>query len=182
MRPPAGSLLIAEPFMEDPNFRGSVVLLCESREDGAFGLILNRPLEEKVCNLIEDFPAIENQVFYGGPVQPNTLHYLHQRGDLLPDSIEIVEGLYWGGDFQRLITLLDTGQMMANDVRFFVGYAGWDGQQIMDELAEKAWFVGKVRAAYLFEEDPTKLWRTVLRHMGERYKVIANLPDNPRLN
>lgn len=168
--------------MEDENFRGTVVLLCESRDDGAFGLILNRPLEEKVCNVVEDFPAVDNLIFFGGPVQPNTLHYLHQRADLLPDSIEIAEGLYWGGDFERLLFVLENGLMQSHDIRFFAGYSGWDGQQILDELETQSWFVSQVKASHVFEEDPTRLWRTVLRQMGEPYRFIANLPDNPRLN
>ncbi|MBA3649132.1 MAG: YqgE/AlgH family protein [Chitinophagales bacterium] len=178
----SGKILIAEPFMEDPFFKGSVVLLCEYKSEGAFGLIVNKPTEMKVHEVVEDFPAVENVIFYGGPVQPNTLHYLHKRGDLLNDSIEISDGIYWGGDFEKLIFLLDTKQISPDDIRFFFGYSGWDQDQLTQELKGNSWFIGKGSSEYLFREEPQQLWRTALRDMGDRYKVIANFPENPSLN
>lgn len=123
-------ILIAEPFMEDPYFKGAVVFLCECRNENAFGLILNKPTEMKVHEVVEDFPAVENNIFYGGPVQPNTLHYLHKRGDLFSDATEVQEGIYWGGDFERLIFLLDTKQLQPEEIRFFFGYSGWEEGQL----------------------------------------------------
>ncbi len=181
-RPPSGSLLIAEPFMPDQNFQRAVVLLCESHDEGAFGLILNKPSEMKVHELVENFPPVDCTVFYGGPVQLNTLHYLHRCGDLLPNSIKIADDLYWGGDFDQLIALMDTHQLAPQDIRFFFGYSGWDGQQILDELEANSWFVGKVKAAHVFDEDPRTLWRVILRDMGDQYRLIANLPEHPSLN
>lgn len=168
--------------MEDPHFKGSVVFLCESKQEGAFGLILNKPTEMKVHEVVEEFPVVENIIFYGGPVQPNTLHYLHRRGDLIPESIEVAEGIYWGGDFEKLIFLLDTKQIPADEIRFFFGYSGWDGEQLAKEIDANSWFIGNGNPEYLFDEDPQQLWRTVLRSMGDRFRVIANFPENPSLN
>jgi putative transcriptional regulator len=178
----SGKILIAEPFMEDPYFKGAVVFLCECRNENAFGLILNKPTEMKVHEVVEDFPAVENNIFYGGPVQPNTLHYLHKRGDLFSDATEVQEGIYWGGDFERLIFLLDTKQLQPQEIRFFFGYSGWEEGQLNREVKENSWFIGKGLSEYLFEEDPKELWRTVLRNMGDRYQIIANFPENPSLN
>ena len=180
--PSSGKLLVAEPFMEDPYFKGSVVLLCEYKEEGAFGLIVNKPSELKVHEVVEDFPVVENLIFYGGPVQPNTLHYLHRRGDLLTDSTEISEGIFWGGDFEKLIFLLDTKQIAPDEIRFFFGYSGWEEDQLLREIKENSWIISDGTAEYLFNEEPAGLWRTVLRNMGDRFRIIANFPENPSLN
>ena len=181
-KPSSGKILIAEPFMEDPFFKGTVVFLCESRKEGTFGLILNKPTEMKVQEVVDDFPVIDNVIFYGGPVQPNTLHYLHRRGDLLSDSTEVAEGIFWGGDFEKLIFLLDTKQFSPDEIKFFFGYSGWDEEQLTREISENSWIIGSSTPEYLFDEDPNQLWRTVLRNMGDRFRVIANFPENPSLN
>ena len=180
--PESGKILVAEPFMEDPYFKGSVVFLCECKNEGAFGLILNKPTEMKVHEVVDDFPSGDNVIYYGGPVQPNTLHYLHRRGDLIPESTEVADGIFWGGDFEKLIFLLDTKQITVDEIRFFFGYSGWEEGQLTREIGENSWFVGNGTPEYLFEEEPKDLWRTVLRNMGDRYRVIANFPENPSLN
>ncbi len=168
--------------MEDPYFKGAVVMLCEYKAEGTFGLILNKPSEMKVSEVVEDFPGIGNLIYYGGPVQPNTLHYLHRRGDLIPDSIELDSGIFWGGDFEKLVFMLETKQISEDEIKFFYGYSGWEEGQLEHELESKSWFIGNSTEEYLFEEDPKNLWRTVLKNMGDRFKIIANFPDNPNLN
>jgi len=180
--PTSGKILVAEPFMEDPYFKGAVVFLCEYKSDGAFGLILNKPTETKVHEVVEDFPDVDNLIYYGGPVQPNTLHYLHRRGDLLPDSTEVADGIFWGGDFEKLIFLLDTKQITTEEIKFFFGYSGWEEEQLSREINENSWIIGSGTPEYLFDEDPKELWRTVLRNMGDRFRIIANFPENPSLN
>jgi len=180
--PESGKLLVAEPFMEDPFFKGAVVFLCECKQEGAFGLILNKPTEMKVHEVVDDFPVVDNLIYYGGPVQPNTLHYLHRRGDLLPDSTEVADGIFWGGDFEKLIFLLDTKQISADEIRFFFGYSGWNEDQLTREIKENSWFISEGSTDYLFDAEPQQLWRTVLRNMGDRFKVIANFPENPSYN
>lgn len=168
--------------MEDRFFKGAVVMLCEHKPEGTFGLILNKPTEKKVIDVVDDFPAIENLIYYGGPVQPNTLHYLHRRSDLIPESTDLGDGIFWGGDFEKLIFMLDTRQIKEDEIKFFYGYSGWDPGQLENELESTSWFIGNCKQKYLFEEDPRKLWRTVLKDMDGRYRVIANFPENPSLN
>jgi putative transcriptional regulator len=182
MKPSSGKILIAEPFMQDQHFRGSVVFLCDHRQEGTFGLILNKPSKINVCDAVEDFPAIDSLLYYGGPVQPNTLHYLHRRGDLFDDCTEVKPGIYWGGDYEKLRFCIETSQISPSEIRFFSGYSGWEEDQLKTEMRDNSWIVTEGELEHIFHENPGELWRTVLRSMGDRYRVISNFPENPSLN
>src|ERR1017187_1503781 len=178
----AGRLLISEPFMNDQYFGRSVVLLCEHNADGTIGFILNKPMVLTINEAMDDFPNIDGNVYFGGPVQSNMIHFIHRMGDKLPGSYEIANGIFWGGDFETLSFLIDTKQISGNDVRFFAGYSGWDPKQLKKELKEKTWIIGEGNLKYLFSEDPDHLWREVLKNMGKEFSVIANFPEDPSLN
>ena len=127
-----GQILLAEPFMIDPNFRRSVVLLCEHQSDGSIGFILNKPLKMNVSELIADFPDFESEVYFGGPVATDTIHYIHNVGGLLEESVEVNRGVFWGGDFSKLKFLISSQLVDPTNIRFFVGYSGWSGGQLHD--------------------------------------------------
>lgn len=173
-----GYLLVAEPFMLDPNFKRAVVLLCEHSKEGSLGFIINRPLDVHVHELVKDLPDFGAQVFFGGPVQTDTIHYLHNVGDLLGDSREVAQGVYWGGDFQKLKSLIKTGMVTTDNIRFFLGYAGWDHTQLLGEFDLGTWVLAPMFPNYLFKTAPKKLWPQVLEHKGENYAVIATMPDS----
>jgi putative transcriptional regulator len=178
----AGKLLISEPFMNDQYFGRSVVLLCEHNLDGTVGFILNKPMVMTVNEAMDDFPRIDGNVYFGGPVQSNMIHFIHRVGSKLPGSFEIANGIFWGGDFDTLSFLIDTKQVNGNDVRFFAGYSGWEPKQLKKELKEKTWIIGEGNLKYLFSNDPDHLWREVLKNMGREFSVIANFPEDPTLN
>ena len=177
-----GSLLLAPPMSGDPNFRRSVVLVCEHTDEGSFGLILNRPLELQLSDVLEDEGMPPQQIALGGPVQQNTLHYLHRLGDQLEDSISVVDGVFWGGDFDRLKALYRDGTASDENVRLFLGYAGWSPGQLEEEIGMDGWIVTPAQMHFVFSSDAERLWRTVLRAMGGTYATMANFPDDPRLN
>ena len=178
----AGKILIADPFMQDPNFKQSVVLLCENNSNGAFGLVMNKPTGILMTEAIEDFPAIECMLFDGGPVEKETVHFLTTRGDIIEDSLYIGEGIYWGGNFDRLKFLLDTKQIATDEVKFFLGYSGWEPGQIEFEMEDNSWIVANAMADILFKHEAPFIWRDVLSMLGGNYKFIANLPNDPNLN
>jgi len=179
----SGKLLLAEPFMQDPNFRRAVVMICEhNNEEGTVGFILNKPLNVKVSDLVSDIPDIESPVFYGGPVATDSIHFLHNVGELLEESIEIQRGVYWGGDFEKLKFLIQSKLILAHNIRFFVGYSGWSPGQLTDEMEFKSWVVSEMHANYLFKSKPRMLWRQAMYHIGDTYSVIAQMPDQPCLN
>lgn len=172
-----GKILLAEPFMLDPNFKRSAVLLCEHSGEGSVGFIMNKPLEMRVDELIEGFPEFDSEVFFGGPVQTDTIHYIHNLGDLLEDSMKIVDGVYWGGDFEKLKFLITSGLVQPGNIRFFVGYSGWSEGQLIDEMVYGSWVVADMDANYLFKSPPSDLWRQVMYNKGDAYTVIAQMPD-----
>jgi putative transcriptional regulator len=180
--PAPGVLLIAPPMLNDANFRRSVVLLCEHGPEGSFGLILNRPLTLKLSEVVEDFERSEQVLSLGGPVQPNTLHFLHRCGDRVPEAISIIDGVFWGGDFDALPPLLEAEEKDQADFRFFLGYAGWSPEQLDAEIEAGGWILTQAGAAEVFQPDPDRLWRGVLRRMGGEYAILANYPDDPRMN
>lgn len=182
LKPEKGRLLISEPFLPDPNFERTVVLLCEHNEEGSFGFVLNKPSALKVSEVIEDMASIENVVFVGGPVQQDTLHYIH-RHVTVENAIELRDKINWGGDFESILSLSDTRQLGANDIRFFLGYSGWGPGQLEEELEQESWIVCDfVTNQLLFDTAPEQLWRTALDNMGGRFSVYSNYPVDPRLN
>src|SRR5215204_6333021 len=103
LKPEKGRLLISEPFLPDPNFERTVVLLCEHNAEGSFGFVLNKPSAIKVNEVMEDFSNFDTVVFVGGPVQQDTLHFIHRNVNI-ENAIDIAENIYWGGDFESLVT------------------------------------------------------------------------------
>ena len=178
----SGNILLAEPFMLDPNFKRAAVLLCEHSEEGSVGFIMNKPLNMQVEELIADFPEFESEVLYGGPVQTDTIHYIHNLGDLLEDSIKVAEGVYWGGDFDKLKFLIRSQLVAPENIRFFVGYSGWSEGQLADEMEIGSWIVADMNTNYLFNSNPKELWKQVMQNKGDIFTVISQMPDGPNLN
>jgi putative transcriptional regulator len=185
MRP--GTLLISQPFLGDPNFHRSVVLLCRDEAgNGSFGLVLNQ-LTQLTLGDVLDLPpetrsvAAELPLYVGGPVEPNTLHYLHRRADV-PGAADLGQDVYWGGDFEVLLGLLGSGEVPPHDVRLFAGYSGWSAGQLAGEMQGQSWIRHPASAGKVFTLASDAFWREILREKGGRFKVLANYPVDPRLN
>ncbi|MEX2234964.1 MAG: YqgE/AlgH family protein [Cyclobacteriaceae bacterium] len=182
IKPEKGRLLISEPFLPDPNFERTVVLLCEHNEEGSFGFVLNKPSILKVNEVMEDITQLDNLVYVGGPVQQDTLHFIHRNASL-ENAVEIVNQIFWGGAFENLMLLCETQQMTAKDIRFFLGYSGWGPGQLDSELDQDSWIVcDYVTDQLLFDTGSEIMWRKALENMGGRFSVYSNYPVDPRLN
>lgn len=173
-----GQVLLAEPFMLDPFFRRSVVLLCEHHDQGSMGFILNKSIDVKLNDLVSEFPSFDADVFYGGPVQTDTLHYIHNVGDLLEDSLPICRGVWWGGDFDKLKLLASASLIMPENIRFFVGYAGWSSGQLDEEMESGSWMTANMDPNYVFKANPQGLWSQVMYNKGNLYEVLSELPED----
>ncbi len=181
-RPAQGSLLISEPFLLDSYFKRSVVLIGEHDEHGTIGFILNKPTDVKINDAVEDFPFFDAPLYFGGPVDTDSLFYIHTIGTKLEGAKEIVKGVFWGGDYNQLKFLIDTQQVKSNQIRFYAGYSGWEPKQLDIEIKEKSWLLSNPDTGFTFFNDSKVLWSQVLRSMGNEYAILANFPEDPSLN
>ncbi len=183
LKPKNGSLIVSEPFMSDPNFKRSVVLLTECEAAGAIGFILNQKSNLLLNDLISDLMGTDFPVYVGGPVEPDTLHFVHSCYDKLNSGIKIREGVFWGANFETLKILLNNNQINHDEIKFFVGYSGWGAGQLNEELNQNSWLVtDKYSPEVIFVEDEENLWREVVIGLGPKYAHIANFPENPQWN
>jgi putative transcriptional regulator len=181
-KPVQGTLLVSEPFLADNTFKRSVILLSEHDDSGTLGFILNKPTEVKVHDALEDFPEFDSNLFFGGPVETDSLFYIHTLGLQLSGSREIASGIFWGGSFEQLKQMIAAGKVRPNQIRFYAGYSGWDPKQLDHELEEHSWMVSGCSKQFTFYDDPKCLWSQVLKSMGTEYAILANFPEDPNWN
>lgn len=181
--PSEGKLLISEPFLMDPNFKRSVVLLTQHHEEGTIGFILNHPSKFKLGDLIPEMENTEFPVYIGGPVATDTIHFIHRCYDKLNDGEEIAKGIYWGGNFEALTVLVNTGGIDQSEVKFFIGYSGWSEHQLQNELVENTWIVSdQYDSDVVFSDNEEEVWREVIVNLGTKYAHVSKFPQNPNLN
>ncbi len=181
--PEKGSILIAEPFMSDIYFKRSIVLLTEHNNKETVGFVLNKPVNMQISDLINDFPEFDADISIGGPVSTNTVHYIHTLGDLIPNSHKVYSNIFWGGDFETVKKLIREKKITKSQIKFFLGYSGWEPKQLDDELTQNSWLVSALKPQKVME-GPSKsdFWKEALLDLGEKYKMWVNSPDNPSLN
>jgi len=183
IKPDKGTMLIAQPFMSDPNFKRSVILLCDHhKKEGTVGFIVNKKTDLLINDLVDDFPEIESKVFFGGPVAQETLHYIHTVGAILDESIEISQGVYWGGNFEKLKFLIDSKLILPKDIRFYVGYSGWTEGQLDNEIKHGSWITSEFFPNYVFGVNNNLLWSKILSNKGDRFSVIGQIPGGQTHN
>ncbi len=182
IQPGPGILLIADPFLKDPNFLRTVVFLCEHKETGSFGFVLNRKYENTLDELVPGLDNMKLPVFYGGPVQMDTIHFLHQYPDEIPGSEEVIKGVYWGGDFETVVAMLKNGTVDPERIRFYIGYSGWSDGQLNSELEEKSWLTVAGTRKLIFHRNYQEIWKDSLKQLGGDYEMMINFPIDPQLN
>jgi len=182
-KPQKGKLLIAEPSLTgDVSFNRSVVLLAEHNDQGSVGFILNKPLDYDISDLVTEINE-PFQIFNGGPVEQDNLYFIHKVPQLIANSIEISNGIYWGGDFDNTIALINSKTITKSDIRFFLGYTGWDSFQLDQELSSKSWIVVKNKYdSDIIKKSSTSFWKEKMIELGGNYLLWSNSPENPTLN
>ena len=181
IEPAQGKVLISEPLLDDFFFKRSVVLLIDHNSEGSMGFVINNPFESKITELIPDFPDFDANISVGGPVSTDMIQFIHTLGNMLPDSIEVIPGLYWGGSFELLKTLISLGKVRKNEVLFFLGYSGWSPNQLEEEIDIDSWLISElsVNDIMAYKEN---IWRTSLNGFGEKEKAWSNFPEDHNLN
>lgn len=178
-----GQLLIAEPTLTgDISFTRSVVLLAEHNKDGSVGFILNKPLNYNINDLVTEI-EVSFKVYNGGPVEQDNLYFIHKVPHLIEDSIEISNGVYWGGNFEKIIHFINDNTISEDDIRFFLGYSGWDSFQLDEELSSKSWIVIKNEYnSAIIQKSSDALWKEKITQLGGDYLIWSNSPEHPSLN
>ena len=180
-----GRILLAAPHLTDPNFQRAVVLLCEHSEEGALGVVLNRPGSIGLGEAFPDLDAVSppgNTLREGGPVQPSSVFILHDDGEV--GGEEVLSGLWFAADLESLQRLSGALQDRPDDFRFrmYAGYAGWGAKQLDQELERGDWIVCPGRADWAFAAGAQETWSRILCELGGRFALIARAPLNPDLN
>jgi putative transcriptional regulator len=178
-----GKLLIAEPSILNDNwFNRSVLLLVDHNDKGSVGFILNKPLEYTINDAVPEIEA-NFPIYNGGPVDQDSLYFIHTCPHLISDSEMIADELYWGGDVNTVTQLINDGTLLASEIRFFLGYSGWERDQLEGEIKANTWVVRKnsFKADLILQHDGS-FWKKEMLKLGGDYQIWANAPDNPSNN
>lgn len=180
--PSRGKILISEPFLRDAIFGRSVILLIDHTKEGSMGLVVNKQLPYLVNDIITEFKYIDEIPLYkGGPVATDTLFYLHTL-DEIPGAITISKGLYLNGDFNEIKKYILQGNKVSEHIRFFIGYSGWENEQLNNEIRENTWLVSEEKASCLMKDNTKDMWKKVLEKLGSKYEAWSRFPQVPTLN
>ena len=178
-----GSILVAEPFLLDDYFSRDVVFLCDHNADGSFGFVLNKYVDTKLSDFVDDFPDIQTQISIGGPVDMSNLFYIHSLGEEIEGSSPTANGLFIGGSFEDVKSVLREDATKSKNIRFFIGYSGWDKEQLNDEMKEKSWIVlNNIPENQVLDTTIEDIWTELLEKQGKKFKVMTKFPKNPSDN
>ncbi|TAL11884.1 MAG: DUF179 domain-containing protein [Nitrospirae bacterium] len=179
-----GVFLVATPHLTDPNFRQTVVLICEHGSGGSLGLVVNRRTDQHIAEVLPQATGLHEKaglVYFGGPVQKDSLLILHRTDREVPEARPIFDGVCLGGEMEFLEDVLtrDKGDGL---VRVYMGYAGWAAGQLQFELSTGSWLVLPAQMGVVFARDPLQVWPTIIRAQGDTYTLYATMPPDPSLN
>jgi putative transcriptional regulator len=156
--------------------------LADHNAEGSIGFILNKPLDYTINDLIPEIEA-SFKIYNGGPVEQDNLYFIHKIPESIPNSIEISDGIFWGGDFNSVTELINNGALNDNDIRFFLGYTGWETKQLTDELLSNTWIVAEnIYAKSIIEKSDIMFWKEKMLELGGDYSIWSNAPEDPSYN
>lgn len=179
-----GIFLVAAPSLRDPNFRQTVVLLCEHGPEGALGVVVNRPTAVNLAEALPQIPVMESQrhvLYSGGPVQANQVMLLYRLDEIPNNSHHVFDGVCMGGDvgvIERILTAAPTRDAF----RAYLGYSGWGPGQLEAEMKMGSWITLPADPSVVFEKEPSRVWPEILSSLGEPYRHYADMPFDPSFN
>ena len=181
--PEKGKLLVSNPFLDEDFFRRSLVYICQYNKEGSFGFVINNLISINLHELDESFPDFETQISLGGPMEVNSLYFIHTLGDKINNSVLVSENIYLGGDFKQLTALMNEDKSISKYVRFFIGYSGWASEQLEKELETNSWIVANLSSkGMLFESKSKQTWKRFMYDLGGKFKVMSKFPIDPTDN
>ena len=180
-----GSLLIANPVLPDPNFSRTVILLCDHDEQGSFGLVINRSTQLKAPDLflnINILKSYNEKIYLGGPVSQSMVFFLCRSPSAAGKLDEICSGVYLGSNLETLESLYASLENPEQDIRFYLGYSGWSGGQLAEEMEQNSWLVQKANEQFIFLDSESLIWPQAVNSLGEKYQYLTKAPVNPQWN
>lgn len=180
--PSRGKILISEPFLRDATFGRSVILLIDHSMDGSMGLVMNKQIPLFLNEVIKEFKYLDDIPLYkGGPLSTDTLFYLHTLPDI-EDALPVTNGLYLNGDFNAIKKYILQGNPIKDHIRFFLGYSGWEFEQLTEEIKEDTWMVSKEDISGLMTDNVCNMWKNSLGKLGRKYETWSRFPQIPSMN
>lgn len=178
-----GDILISKPsILGDVTFNRSIILIADNNAEGIVGFIINKPLEDNLQDLIPNVKS-SFKVFDGGPVERDKLYFIHNVPELIKNGLKISDGIYWGGQYQEVINLINTGQLNHSQIKFFLGYTGWAQTQLNDEIKEEAWLKDdEIKTQDIINCNSASFWNKIMKSIGGQYLIWSNAPENPNYN
>lgn len=176
--PEKGKVLLSEPFLQDPYFRRTAILLTEHNAEGSVGFVINRPLAEDTDTLLPGLLNYNFPLFYGGPVENNTVHFIYRNNYGIKNSIPVTNDIFWSGDIKQINEILLTNPAACNNFKFFLGYSGWAAGQLEDELTLKSWWIADAITDMVFSDDIDEIWPTLVKTLGKDFIHLANPPED----
>jgi putative transcriptional regulator len=180
-KPKAGALLVSEPFNPEPKFKRTVVLISQHDQRGSIGFILNKPTDLNVNQVLDDFPEFDARVYWGGSTRLDSVYYIHTIPQL-KGALPIVNGIYWGGDYEQLKVMVESKAVTPQQIKFIAGYAAWEGKLLEKEIKENNWWVTEADQQFTLLEPPEILWGRVLQRTGHVYGILNDFPEDPGRN
>ena len=178
-----GCVLLSDPFTQDSYFSRSVILLCRHNKKETFGFVLTNYIEIDLHKLDENLPEIITKISFGGPVEKDNLFYIHTFGKEIEGAEQIIDTLYFGGDYEMLFELIKADPKRIKDVRFFIGYAGWDFEQLNNEMKDHSWIaVTNISEKEILSTSSDHFWKDCMTKQGSKFEMISNFPLNPNEN
>ena len=180
-----GSLLIANPVLPDPNFSRTVILLCDHDEQGSFGLVINRSTQLKATDLFLNINILESyneKIYLGGPVSQSMVFFLCRSPSAAGKLDEICSGVYLGSNLETLESLYSSLENPEQDIRFYLGYSGWSGGQLAEEMEQNSWLVQRANEQFIFLDSESLVWPKAVNSLGKKYQYLTKAPVNPQWN
>ena len=178
-----GALLISTPnILGDLYFNRSIIILTEVKKQEVVGFIINKTLEYQLSDLYKNVKNKKIKIFSGGPVSQDNLYFIHNKPELITNSVKFHNNMYWGGNFESVIELINENKLDNSSIKFFSGYTGWSHDQLTDEINNDSWIILNNKDNIDFNSYTNLSWGGYMKEMGEDFKIWSNAPENPQSN
>jgi len=177
-----GNILVAHPLLHDGFFNCSVVYVTNHNLVESLGFVLNFKTEFKLSDVKPEIKNGHFPIYEGGPVGKDQLFYIHKLGNNLSDSVKIKDDIYFGGNFNELMKMIEQGKVKTYDIRFFAGYSGWADGQLENEIKHDHWLINKKVDSSFFSNEAEDLWGLQLSEIKNTYSIFADFSDTPSVN